>query len=252
MLRKYLLILIACLALFAASCSSSGDGDDNADDETPTSEVEGTDDGGEDTGDGDDTGDDDGPTTTVDEDDDGDDTGGGSGGGGGGASRQAYVDAMVENITSDDEMPLEEGQAECLSESWIDTVGHERLAAAGITPESILSDEEDDAGIGDVQLDESDANAMVDTFGDCGIDVTEMFIQSFEQDTTLTPEDRECLEGTFNEDFLRRLFVISFTQGDDALDEDPELMGELMAAVFACPGAMGLEEGDLEGMEGGL
>lgn len=249
MLRRYLIPLIACLALFAAACSSSGD--DDAEDQTTTTEATGGDDettttegaGGDDqtttteaTG---------GETTTTTE------ANSGGGGGGGGGNRQAYVDAMTASLMDgDSSLPISSGQAECVSESWVDIFDPDRLAAAGITPDDIRNDNDTGVEFADMGLSESEADDLIGTFGDCGIDLTQAIVDPIVEDGNLTPEDRACLENAFNEDFLRRLMVISITEGDEALEEDPELMGEMMGALFACPGAMGLSEGALGDMEG--
>lgn len=237
MIRRFLFMFVACLALVAASCSTGGGNDDaDGDGEATTTEPNDGDDETTTTEPGD------GETTTTTEGS----NGGGGGGTGGGGSRQAYVDAMVESLLSDDDsFPVTEAQARCVGESWVNIFDPERLAAAGISPEDIASDSDDDNDLADLGLSESEAGGLVDTFGDCGIDLTKAMVDSIGEDQTLTAEDRACLEGAFNEDFLRRLFVITLTQGDDAVEEDPQLMGEMMGALFACPGAMGLSEGDL-------
>lgn len=244
MIRKYLLLLVACLALLAASCSTGGGDDDAGDgDQSTTTEASGGEDGSSTTepGGGDDDDDDveDAETTTT-------EAGGSSGGGSGGdSSRDAYVDAMTASLLADDtDMGLSRDQAECVGESWVDIFGADRLSAAGITPDDIRNDT-DDAPMSDLGLSASEAEGLVDTFGSCGIDLTKAMVDSMAEDQTLTPEDRACLENAFNEDFLRRLFVVTLTEGDDAVENDPELLNEMMAALFACPGAMGLNEGDL-------
>lgn len=240
MIRRFLFMFVACLALVAASCSTGGGDDDAGDGEATTTEANGGEDETTTTEPGDD------ETTTTTEGTDGGGTTGGGGGTGGG-SRQAYVDAMVESLLSDDDtFPVTEAQARCVGESWVDIFDPERLAAAGITPEDIASDSDDDENdFSDLGLSESEAGGLIDTFGDCGVDLTRAMVDSIEEEQPLTAEDRACLENAFNEDFLRRVFVITLTQGEEALEEDPQLMGEMMGALFSCPGAMGLSEGDL-------
>ena len=240
MIRKYLLLLVACLALLAASCSTGGGDDDAGDgDQSTTTEASGGEDGSSTTepGGGDDDDDDgeDAETTTTEA----------GGGGGGDSSRDASGDARSASLPADDtDMGLSRDQAECVGESWVDIFGADRLSAAGITPDDIRNDT-DDAPMSDLGLSASEAEGLVDTFGSCGIDLTKAMVDSMAEDQTLTPEDRACLENAFNEDFLRRLFVVTLTEGDDAVENDPELLNEMMAALFACPGAMGLNEGDL-------
>ncbi|MBP7632026.1 MAG: hypothetical protein KA758_16355, partial [Acidimicrobiales bacterium] len=144
--------LLAVLALVAVlvlgSCSSGGDDDAvDAGDGTTTTAAEGSGEPSE-TTEGDGEGGDDETTTTE---------------GDGGdvevsADARAYVDAMNEAMTADEEFPLSDDQAECFNARTINTIGVDRLQAAGVTPEMMSS--------GDSAMDFSDLGLTEDEAGD--------------------------------------------------------------------------------------
>jgi hypothetical protein len=152
---------------------------------------------------------------------------------------QPYVDAMIESFDNSDpdELQIDREQAQCLAPRWVETIGPDRLAEAGIEPEDFSSDE--DVDLSTTDLSEDDGNEMYDAFEACRIDVKNLFVQSMATDEELTAEDAECLEGAVDDDLLRRILVTTFVEGEDALDRDEELTGELFAVFAECPGAAG-------------
>jgi hypothetical protein len=169
---------------------------------------------------------------------DDDDDAGGGGGDDVSEAEQPYVDAMIENFRSGDadELTLTDEQAECVGPKWIDTIGVERLEEAGLEPSDIASDSESD--ISELGLSEDEGGELYDAFGACDVDLQALFIDSLAADEDLTDEDRQCLVDNFDEDFLRRILVLTLTQGDDALEGDEELTGELFDVFSECPGAV--------------
>ena len=79
---------------------------------------------------------------------------------------------------------------------------------------------------------------MFDALGECDVDLRESFLAGMTEDSDLSDEDRECLDEAFDDDLLRRILVTAFVQGDDALEQDEELMGEMFAVFAECPGAV--------------
>ena len=152
---------------------------------------------------------------------------------------QPYVDAMIESFDNSDpdELQIDREQAQCLAPRWVEAIGPERLAEAGIEPEDFSSDQ--DVDLSTVGLTEDDGNEMYDAFEACGIDIKNVFVQSMATDEELSAEDAECLEGAVDDDLLRRILVTTFVEGEDALDQDEELTGELFAVFAECPGAAG-------------
>jgi hypothetical protein len=152
---------------------------------------------------------------------------------------QPYVDAMIESFDNSDpdELQIDREQAQCLAPRWVETIGPDRLAEAGIEPEDFSSDE--DVELSTAGLSEDDGNEMYDAFDACGVDVSNVFVQSIATDEDLSAEDTECLEGALDDDFLRRVLVTTFVEGEDAIEQDEELTGDLFALFAECPGVAG-------------
>src|SRR5262245_45481837 len=74
-------------------------------------------------------------------------TGGSPSGTAGSADAQAYVDAMIESFDNadPDELQIDRDQAQCLAPKWVETIGPDRLAAAGVEPRDFAEE-------GDVDL----------------------------------------------------------------------------------------------------
>ena len=158
-------------------------------------------------------------------------------GGGGDLSseEQEYVDAAMAEFDPEEAEPLTEDDARCVVTSMVESLGVDRLEELGITPETFGS--EDGAPFPE-GLTEDEANDVVDGFDSC-IDLPALFTDQMAADDTIDEETKECLADAFDEDTIRSLFVTMLTQGQDALEEDPELLQELMAILSECPGAMG-------------
>jgi hypothetical protein len=159
-----------------------------------------------------------------------------SGGTAGGADAQAYVDAMIQSFDNSDpdELQINREQAQCLAPKWVDAIGADRLAAAGIEPQDFA--EEGDVDLTTVGLTEDNGNAMYDAFGECDIDVKTLFVDSFSADRDVSEEDQVCLADAMSDDLLRRIMVTTFVEGEEALNQDEELSGELFGVFAECPG----------------
>ena len=150
---------------------------------------------------------------------------------------QPYVDALVESAAEDDgeDLQLDEAQAECLAPEWVSILGVDRLEAAGIEPGDLAADDLDFA---ELDLSEADGEAMLDALDECDVDMREIFLSGMTEDSELSEEDRACLDEAFDDDLLRRILVTSLVEGEDALDQDEDLMGEVFAVFAECPGAV--------------
>ena len=147
-----------------------------------------------------------------------------------------YVDALVESAeNSDSDVPFEAGEAECLAPRWVDILDPTRLEEAGIAPEDLAGS--DDA-ITELDLTEEDGGALYDAMVECGVDVRDEFIAGIAEESDLSEEDRACLEEQFDDDFLRRIFVVVLTQGEDALQADQAFTSEVLSKFSECPGAL--------------
>ncbi len=152
---------------------------------------------------------------------------------------QPYVDAMVEGMVStddDEDLQLDQEQAECLAPRWVETIGVDRLQDAGLEPDDFATDGDPD--LSSLGLSEDEGGELYDAFGDCDIDLKAEFIRSLTADQELSEEDAACLSDAFSDDFLRRIMVTSLVAGDDALDDNEELTSELLSVFSECPGAI--------------
>jgi hypothetical protein len=149
---------------------------------------------------------------------------------------QAYVDAMIESFddSDPDELQIDREQAQCLAPRWVEAIGPDRLAEAGIEPEDFSSDQ--DVDLSTTGMSEDDANEMYDAFAACGIEVKTLFVESMATDRDLSEEDARCLQEAFPDDLLRRILVTTFVEGEEALDQDEELTGEMFGVFAECPG----------------
>ena len=147
-----------------------------------------------------------------------------------------YVDALIADAAEDegDDMELNEAQAECLAPRWVSILGVERLEAAGIDPDELADDDLDFSELG---LSESDGEAMFDALEECDVDIRESFLAGMTEESDMSDDDRQCLDEALDDDLLRRLLVTTFVEGDDAFEQNEELMGEMFAVFSECPGA---------------
>ncbi len=121
----------------------------------------------------------------------------------------------------DSEFPIDDEQADCLAPKWVDAIGYETLLEAGVTPEVLggTEDGDDDADFEDV-VDRPRAEKLIAAFGDCGIDLEELFFDGLASDGSATPDQVDCLRGRLPDGFVQDLMITSMDGGDDALDED--------------------------------
>jgi hypothetical protein len=146
---------------------------------------------------------------------------------------QEYVDAAMATFDPEEAAPLEEGEARCIVESMVGSLGAERLEELGITPDSFGgSDNPFPEG-----LEEDEANQIVDGFEGC-FDMGELFLEGLAEDGTMSDDAKKCLADAFDEDTIRRIFVTMLTQGEDALQDDPELTSEFLSIFSECPDAL--------------
>jgi hypothetical protein len=160
---------------------------------------------------------------------------GGSGSGGLSDKEQEYVDAAMAEYDPEEAKPLTEDDARCIVTSMVEGVGVDRLEDLGITPQQFGSD---DGSTFPEGLTDEEANRVVDGFDGC-IDLPALFTESLAADASLSDEDKACLDDAFDNDTIRKIFVTMLTQGEDALQDDPELMNEFMAIFQKCPEALG-------------
>ncbi len=152
-------------------------------------------------------------------------------------SDDPYVQALSQSMREDDDsdLPLDDEQADCLAPRFVEVLDPARLEEAGVTPEQLA---ESDDVITQLGLTEEEGGEMYDALGECDLDVRALFLEGMTEDSNLSDEARDCLEGAISDDFLRQLFAITFSQGEDALEGNDELTSQLMSVFAECPGAV--------------
>jgi hypothetical protein len=146
---------------------------------------------------------------------------------------QEYVDAIV---ASSDDSELTDEENECLARAFVDAVGVDELQDA-VSPDEIRQNPEstpEDLGI---NLDEDQADAFWEDVNDC-MDVRAAFVEGITEGENLSEETIGCLEDAIDDDLLKRIFLTSLIEGEDALEEDEELMGDFIGVLSECPGAI--------------
>lgn len=155
-----------------------------------------------------------------------------------------YVDAMVKSLQDDpDGMQVTDEQAECISSRMVDTIGLDRMKAAGMTP-AHLADPDNALEFDTLSLSEKDANKLYDHFGGCGINLQEEMMKSMSEEGDMTPAAKACFETALSEENLRTLMVTMMLKGEDAAENDPA-MGPVMGAIMGCA-FMGMGDGDTD------
>jgi len=163
----------------------------------------------------------------------GDDDGGGSGGESGSADGQEYVDAIV---ASNEETELTDEENECFARAFVDAVGVEELQGV-VTPDEIRANPESTPQEFGITLGNDQADAFWNDVNEC-MDVRAAFVEGITQGENMSEETVNCLEDAIDDDLLKRVLVTSLMEGEDALDEDEELMSELIGVLSECPEAV--------------
>lgn len=160
---------------------------------------------------------------------------GGAGGGDLSSEEQEFVDAAMANFDPEEAEPLTEDEARCVVTSMVDGLGVDRLEELGITPETFG---DDDGAPFPEDLSEGEATIVVDGFEDC-LDLGALFADSMAADDTIDQETKDCLADAFDDETVRRIFMVMLTEGESGLEDDPDLMSEFMGIFQECPGALG-------------
>jgi hypothetical protein len=176
----------------------------------------------------------------------GDDDDGGSGDGGGGAEglsseEQDFADAWAATLADDegdeDGFSFPEADAQCMGEAIMAEVGTGPFDDAGIEPDDIDQEGEDDSPgelLGAGAISDEQADALLDTWDGC-TDLNAAFIDLVSADTELDPAGRACLEeGLEEEGLVREGFRASLTQDDS--DPPEEVITALVSLMSTCGG----------------
>lgn len=163
----------------------------------------------------------------------GDDDGGGSSGESGSPEGQGYVDAIV---ASNDTSDLTDEENECFARAFVDAVGVEELQGA-VSPDEIRANPETTPQEFGITLDGDQADAFWEDVNEC-MDVRAAFVEGMTEGEDVSEEAVNCLEDAIDDDLLKRIFVTSLMEGEQALDQDEELTSDLMSVLSECPEAV--------------
>lgn len=153
-----------------------------------------------------------------------------------------YVDALTTSLRlhGAGDLELTPSEARCLAPRWVNVLQPERLDEAGVEPEALESADGLDEKAPKVALTDGEISKLVDSFGECDVDLAPAFVHSLTEAADLTPAAEACLVDAIGDDLTRRSVALAVTDGADALDEDTGLMAELFDALSTCPGAIDL------------
>jgi hypothetical protein len=146
-----------------------------------------------------------------------------------GADEAAYVDAIAATA---DETTFPGEQGRCVAQALVDAVGVDELSDA-VTPEEIRNNPDASFDEFGIEIGEDDAQALYDGITGC-TDVRQALIGSLTAEQGLSPEAQQCLAQAFDDALLRDAIVATLTGGDDAIEQDPELMGRFTQAMTPC------------------
>jgi hypothetical protein len=157
------------------------------------------------------------------------------GGGGDSSSEegQEYVDAIV---ASNDESDLTDEENECFARAFVDAVGVDQLQDA-VSPAEIRENPESTPQEFGITLDEDQGDAFWEDVNDC-MDVRAAFVEGITEGEDLSTETVNCLEGAIDDSLLKRIFLTTLIEGEQALEEDQELTSDLFGVFSECPGAI--------------
>lgn len=113
---------------------------------------------------------------------------------------QDYIDQFAKSISADGFASLDQGT--CMAEAWVDLIGFEAITDTGMSPSQF--GDLDTEGYQKLDLGDTEAGALYDTFDTCGIDVVKAIRES--GSTGATPEQRACIDEVLTEDSVRFLF----------------------------------------------
>lgn len=149
---------------------------------------------------------------------------------------QAYVATLTDAFAAEGntELPLDREQAECVAPRWVDAIGTERFAEAGVTPEDLTVGTDGDDGYFDLIDDLGDAEtaeALVGAFAACDIDLTRLVGGLLVDQSGSDPAQVDCFVDAMPAGALEAS-LSSALDGDDATESSID--DEVEAAAREC------------------
>lgn len=136
---------------------------------------------------------------------------------------EAISASMMED--TDDELTVDQEQADCVGEGMVDRIGVDKLQEYGILTEDLETNE----SVNDVTMEEADADGAAEVIVGC-VDAQQMMVDELAADDSLTQEQQECVSEVLDEEALTNMFSLMFQGREDEAMND--LMGPLMNCVM--------------------
>lgn len=144
-----------------------------------------------------------------------------------GSGDEEYVQAMVDSMEQDPDLPFAEEDVDCLAQEFVGALGGaERLEADGITAEDLRSDKGlDELGL---ELGQEEADGIAASFGNCDVSLSQLVLAEAGDD--VPAEVRQCVEDNLDEEVLAEFFATVLVD-EQSGDQPPE---ELLEPLLAC------------------
>lgn len=144
-----------------------------------------------------------------------------------GHDRADYIGILsggVEGITDE--------ESTCMSSAAVDTIGVDALEDADVYDKI---QENPDGSLADfgITLTDEQQSSLYDDLDACK-SMRELFQETLESSGGLSPALAECVVGKIDDATFERIIMTTYTQGDDALDDDPALTDLYRTATTEC------------------
>lgn len=147
-------------------------------------------------------------------------------------ARDEYVDAIA--ATRQDEQ-FTSAETECIARVFVDAIGVAQLEAV-VTPDEIRDNVDSSPADLGISMNDQQRDVFWNDLNAC-VDVREIFIEGIAADEELSDEAVECLEGAIDDDVLKPLIVTVLVEGQEALEQDDELVAMVFSLFSECPEA---------------
>ena len=133
---------------------------------------------------------------------------------GGGSSDDAkpYVDAMAASLAEGKDSPMDQEQASCFSEGFVDVIGVDRLKSIGSAKE--WAEESEGLEFTGSSSPRRRAARSTTTSPRARVDLRESLLADFADDDSMDEKTKQCVADAMDEENLREFFVTIMVEGD--------------------------------------
>lgn len=139
-------------------------------------------------------------------------------------AEQAYIDALIPQLQGSSGLEDDDAEraAACLAPRWVEAIGVDRFAEAGLAPEDLA---DLDGGLEVLAVDRPTAESMVDGFAACDVDLRAATLSQLLADPSITEEQAACAEAAISVEAVEESLVATLV-GEPA---DTSLFAEAQA-----------------------